>query len=606
MYLRIGGQHEALAALAALAAWARLGLIAVASLVLLVTAVPQVASAIGLKSLGSRLAAPLSCSSGSSGSGSGSSGQCAPGTLTGTVTVTGAPSGFSPAYLGAGACPASTSPGLACTSPQYTLALGGTYSLSLGPGKWDVAGFYENSGSGGVFLGTPQVLTIPSGGTVTRNFAVPYQSPATVKGTVSVTGVPIGVTVYQLSVLLCPSYAPYTGGFPSIACVNGYPQLQSPGTTSAPYVITGLPPGQWTAFPSYCTQFGCATNANAGKNIKLVAGRTRRADLTTPFLVPSEGLLSATVTVSGAPPGFSDPLAISACQAGGTSCETFFAYEGSSFPILLSDGRWTVRGLYQIPPFYNDVVGPSQTITIRGGQTTTVGLVVPYQALGGVTGAIRVTGKAPRVPITSYTVVACPSPAGRTSPQCINEYSGPGGLGLTNAVTRRANGAARSAAATARAPFNMYQLLTLTPGQWTLYPGYSTAFGSYSDPVGTTVTITANQTITQRLAVPYQLPSVGVVTGKVNAIGVPLGGFQSGVQACTAPPTGTSCPGEQFAFSNPTDGTYTLSLSPGTWWVAGFVDIYTSTGVSESTSTAQPITVTPGSETKASFTVRAS
>jgi hypothetical protein len=584
--------------------WTRLAVIAAASFVLLVTVLPQVASGIGLPSLGARLAATSSCSSGSSGSsGIGSSGQCGPGTVTGSVTVTGAPTGFSPAYLGAGACPASTPTGMACANPQYALALGGKYSLSLAAGTWEVSGFYENGGLDGVFLSAAQFVTVPSGGTVTENFAVPYQSPATLKGTIQVTGVPSGITVDELSVLLCPSFAPYTGGFPSIACVTGYGQ-GSFGLTSAPFQINGLPPGQWSAYPGYCTQFGCDTNANAGKKVNLVAGGTKRVKLTTPFLVPSQGQLSATVTVTGAPAGFADPLGISACQLGGGYCQTYFGFGSSTISVILPNGQWTLQGQYLVPPFDNAVTGPSQVVTISGGHTTAVSLDVPYQVLGGVTGTIRVTGKASGVPITSYTVVACPaSSGGRTSPECINEYSGPGGLGFTNALTRRSNGAARAAAAPVRTPFNLYQLSTLTPGRWTLYPGYGTAFGSYTDPVGTTVSITAGQTITQRLSVPYQIPAAGLVTGKVTAIGVPQSGFQTGVQGCTAPPTGTSCPGEQFAYTN-SDGTYTLSLPPGTWWVSGFVDVFGGFSENETTSAPQQLTVVAGSRTKVNFTVK--
>lgn len=586
--------------------WTQLGLIVAASVVLVITVLPEVASGIGLKSLGARLA-PISCSSsGGSGSGSGSSGQCGPGTVTGTVTVTGAPSGFSPAYVGAGACPASSPPGLACANPSYALTSnGGTYSLSLPPGMWNVAGFYLNGLSNGVFLSTPQLVTVPSSGKVTANFTVPYESPATVKGTVSVTGVPSGIAIADLTVLLCPSFAPYTGGFPSIACVTSYPPFQGPGQTSESYETTGLPPGKWIAYPSYCSQFGCTTNANAGKKFTLVAGGTKHANVTTPFLTPSEGLLSATVTVTGAPAGFSDPVAVSACQGGGSLCETFYSYGTNTVSLLLADGSWTVQGLYSIPPFGNTVTGPSRVVTITGGHVTTVSLTVPYQQLGGVTGPIRVTGKPAGVTITSYTVLACPSSApSRFSFGCINEYSGPGGLGYTTALSRRSNGAARSAAAPARTPFNLYQLSTLTPGKWTLYPGYGTAFGWFTSPVGTTVTITANQTVTQPLKLAYQMPAQGLVKGKVIAVGVPQGGFEAGVHACSAPPTATSCPGEQYGYSG-SDGSYTLSLSPGTWWVSGFVDVYTGAGLTESTSAAQQITVTPGSQTKANFVVKA-
>jgi hypothetical protein len=583
--------------------WTKFAVIVVASFVLLITVLPEVASGIGLRSLAARLATTSSCSSGSSAtSGSGSSGQCGQGTVTGTVTVTGAPSGFSPAYLGAGACPASTPTGLACANPQYALEFAGTYSLSLAAGTWEVAGFYENGGLGGVFLSASQFVTVPSGGTVTENFTVPYQVPATLKGTVQVTGVPNGVTVDSLSVLLCPSFAPYTGGFPSIACVTGYGQAPL-GLTSAPFQLSGLPPGQWTAFPSYCTLFGCTTNANAGKKVNLLAGGTKRIKLTTPFLVPSEGQLSATVAVTGAPTGFADPLEISVCQLGGGFCQTDIGFGGGAISLILPNGQWTVQGQYLVPPFDNAVTGPSQLVTISGGHTTAVSLVVPYQVLGGATGTIRVTGKPSGVPITSYTVVACPaSSSGRSSPECINEFSGPGGLGFTNAVTRRANGAARAAAAPVKTPFNIYQLSTLTPGKWTLYPGYGTAFGAYTDPVGTTVTIAGGTTVTQRLSVPYQMPSIGVVTGKVTAIGVPQY-FEAGVQACTAKPTGTSCPGEQFAYSG-SDGTYTLSLTPGTWWVSGFVDDFSGFTQNETTTAPQQIVVVAGSRTKADFTVK--
>ncbi len=125
-----------------------------------------------------------------------------------------------------------------------------------------------------------------------------------------------------------------------------------------------------------------------------------------------------------------------------------------------------------VPPFDNTVNGPAQAVTISGGQTTTVAVTVPYQALGGVTGTIKVTGKGTGTPVTSYTVLACPGSAATTSPECINEYSGPGGFGYLNTLTRPAKGAGRKG--TGGSAINQYQLATLTPGPWTLYPGYGT------------------------------------------------------------------------------------------------------------------------------------
>ncbi len=567
--------------------WIRLGLIAMASLMLLVTALPEGASATGLHSRRAAVAT-------------------SDGTVTGTVTIVGAPSGFAPAFVGAGACPALTPSGVACANPIYALAENGTYSLSLPSGSWEVSGFYENNGFGGVFLSTPEPVTVPSGGMVTANFIVDYQAPATVKGTLRVTDVPTGVTVEDLSVLLCPSFAPYTGGTPSIACVTTYIEDESVSIPAA-YEVSGLPPGTWTAYPSYCTDFGCATNAAAGKVLTLVAGQTTRANLRTPFLLPGEGLLAATVSVPGAPDGFSDPVGVSACQVGGGACQTTTDLGGNSLDLLLTDGQWTVNGLYFAQPFDNAIAGPTQTVTISDGGTTTLGLSVPYQVLGTVSGPIRVTGDQSHVPITSYTVVACPaSVSGQYSPQCVDEYSGPGGLGVGVTILAAAKAAKSATKATGatKTKFDLYSIGTLTPGSWVLYPGYGTALGSYTDPVGTKVIIVAGQTTSQRLTVPFQTPTSGAVAGDVVVIGAPSeGGFESGVEACAAPPSGLSCADEQEAFSQ-ANGSYTLTLSPGTWWLAGFVDLFGGSGLDQSTSAAQEVTVAPGSQLTADFTVQ--
>ena len=350
--------------------WTRIGIMTAAGAVLLVTALPQAASGSGLRSPRHRTASPGLCGGGRSGSSgrvalsrcvSGTVSRSAivtgTGTVTGTVAVTGAPTGFVPGFMGAGACPSSGGSGLACASPVYTLAAGGTYSLSLAAGQWTVDGFYEVNGFGGAYLGTPQVVTVPAGGTVTANFTVAYRMPATLKGTIRVTGVPSGIQVQNLSVLLCPSFSPYDGVSPSIACVSGYGQPSISGAGTAPYQVTGLPPGAWTAYPGYCTQFGCVVNAKAGKALTLVAGRTTRANVTTPFILPGEGLLVGTVTVTGAPPGFSEPTALSACQVGGGTCETFFGYGGNTITLLLADGQWNVNGFYLVSPFNNAVIG---------------------------------------------------------------------------------------------------------------------------------------------------------------------------------------------------------------------------------------------------------
>ena len=594
--------------------WARLAVIAGASFVLLVTVLPEVASAIGLGPLANRLASSSSCSS-SGSSGSGSSSTCRPqGTVIGTVTVTGKPAGFVPAETGAGACPDSGPPGMVCANPIYTLAdRAGSYSLPLTVGKWRMAGFYEVHPYGGAFLGTSRVVTVSAGKKITEHVTAPYRKPAALKGRITVTGVPAGAQIQELSLVLCPSYAPLKSAFPSIACVNRY---SSQFGDSGGYSIGGLPPGTWTAYAGFCTQFGnefdCLTDTKGGKPVTLVGGRTSTVDVTTPFIVPGNGLLSGTATVSGAPTGFSDPVAVSACQKGNENCQTVQVSAANKYTLLLGDGTWYVNALYQAAPFYNSINGPTVAVTVSSGRRTTIDLTDPYQVLGEAAGAITVI-RAPRdVPIESYTVLACPASSpwtgGFASPTCLTEYSGPGGFGgflIGDAVPTSLNAIshARPEAGSSTPPLNSFQLTTLTPGGWLLYAGYETEFGSYTNPVGAGVTITAGASTIRNLTVPYQIPTVGAVTGSVSVVGAPANQFESGVEACSAPPTATSCTDEQDAY-NESSGAYQLTLSPGTWWVAGYVDVYGNNTTQDETITpAREVTIRAGVQTTEDFTV---
>ncbi|MGA8724687.1 MAG: hypothetical protein WB565_06570 [Acidimicrobiales bacterium] len=522
--------------------------------------------------------------------------------------MTGAPSSFVPVYLGAGACPGTDPSNVACADPLYALAIGNSYSLSLPAGTWRIAGFYEVNPFGGVFLGTPIVVTI-AGGPVTENLTVPYSAPSVLKGTVRVTGVPAGISFFDLTVLLCPSYAPFSGGIPSIACVNGATSFNPSSPDSAPFVLTGLPPGSWTAYPGYCTEFGCETNATTGKNVTLSPRAKSTVRLTTPFFVPGIGLLTGTITVPGAPPGFDDQVGVSVCQVGTDSCETAPISTGSTFTLMLGNGEWNVNGFYLVPPFYNAVLGPTQSVKIVG-RSSALAVTVPYQILGTATGVIRVTGVPAHLPILDYTVLACPAssspPGGFLSLQCVSESSGIGGATFGVAQPQRLSGVSHPAAAPLRQPRSsedVYSLPTLTPGAWVLYPGYVTAFNFYADPIGTTVEVAAGQTTTKQLKLAYQGPQAGVVTGRVVATGAPTGSFQTGVRACDTPPTATSCSDEQETYTD-SNGEYVLPLTPGTWWVSGFVDIFTfGPGVGESVSAPVKLLVASGSKDKRNFVV---
>jgi hypothetical protein len=543
------------------------------------------------------------------------------GTVTGTVTVTGAPKKFTPAFIGAGACPTSSPPGQFCADPQYELASNGVYTLNLAPGTWRIDGFYENNAYGGAFLGTAQTVTVTSGGTVDLNLTVPYEKAASLHGTITVKNVPPFVPLYAVQVLLCPSFAPYNGVAPSIACVtgNGSPISNANGTVTAPYSVTGLPPVTWTAYPGYCAQSGCGYNAKKGVTVNLTPGGSSTANVSTDFLLAGQALLTGTISVTGAPTGFADEVGVTACPVGQPSgpvaCNTFYGLSGNRYDLVLAAGQWSVKGFYLAAPYDNAVDGPNQIVTLAKKQTTNLFLSVPYQVPGTATGTITVNGLPAGVKVQSYTVLACPSSepwnGGIPAPECVSEYSGPGGFGFGAADRGEAKSANPSAnppagfAGAAKTPINQYSLPTLTPGGWLLYAGYQTAFGSVSNMKGKWVSIAPGKTTTRDLRVAYKQPAQGAATGVVTVIGAPTNGFESGVMACSGLPTAGSCPGEQQAYSQQ-GGTYTMLLSPGTWWLEGFVYLFGGPGENESTSPAKKVVITQGVEVTKNFTVTVS
>jgi hypothetical protein len=101
--------------------WFRLGTLVVASCALLLGAAPQLASA-SARGVGRHAAQPADGT----------------GTVTGSVTITGAPKRFAPGFVGVGACPDAGGSDQMCANPQYTMGLG-TSCHSL-PGRgWSPA-----------------------------------------------------------------------------------------------------------------------------------------------------------------------------------------------------------------------------------------------------------------------------------------------------------------------------------------------------------------------------------------------------------------------------------------------------------------------------------
>jgi hypothetical protein len=501
----------------------------------------------------------------------------------------------------------------------YDLATNGNYSLTLGAGKWRVAGFYEINAFGGAFLGSAVKVDVPAGGTITLNLTVPYTAPAAMKGTLTIRNVPNNDQVYDINLLICPSYAPYTGGLVPIACVYSY--ASSPGPSSTPgdvtgaYSLAGLPPGQWLGYVGFCAQSGCETNSFHSKAFTLYAGRTSAIDFGTDFLLRNQALLTGTIAVTGAPSGFSDPVGISACESGTSICQVLYEIPGGFYNLVLNAGTWDVKGFYLAVPYNNAVDGPTQTVVLSNRQVMDLPINIPYQIPGTATGTITVRGIPTGIKVNSYTMLACPAAepwnGGIPAPECVSEFSGPAGFGYGPADRSKVKSTnplfhpPAGVTGHAKAPYNVYWLPTLTPGAWLLYPGYQTVFGSVVDTSAKTVTVVSGQTTTRNVSVPYQHPTQGAVRGSVNVIGAPSSYYQTGVEACTAPPTSTSCPGEHDAYSQQ-NGSYTLLLSPGTWWLAGFVDIYGPTGVSHSVSSPKMANVVAGAEIKRSFTVTVS
>ena len=227
---------------------------------------------------------------------------------------------------------------------------------------------------------------------------------------------------------------------------------------------------------------------------------------------------------------------MNACQSGTSTCQTFYVSSGTQFNFVLKAGTYAVNGFYVAAPFDNAVDGPSRSVTLAAGNTRNINLSVTYRVPGSAVGTIRVTGSHPGVVITAYTVLACPTAnpwtGGIAAPQCVNEFSGQGGFGygpgdgsstLGPASDTRPPAGFRGAATSA--PYDSY-LLSLTPGQWLLYPGYQTVFGSVVDHTATTVSIESHDVTKRDLTLSYQTPTQAAVTGTVDVIGAPANQFR--------------------------------------------------------------------------------
>jgi hypothetical protein len=405
------------------------------------------------------------------------------GELTGTVNVTGAPTGFS-GFIGVGGCPASTPKGRICNSPQYALTSnGGTYELILAPGRWTVGGFYEIAPFGGEFIGKQKTVTIAAGATVTRDFSVTYTAPGTVSGKISVRGLPKGLKVTGHTLTACPSYFHNGGGAPSIVCVQA--QIFPPQVSR--YSITTLPPGTWLLYPGYTTAYGPYAS-KVGIPVKVTSGGDARSNVSVAYHKPTEGLLTGTVTVTGAPKGFGGYIGVGGCPAGSSSGKICASPQyslgnqnGGTYQLSLSGGSWKLAPFYEFEGYSGQFLGASSTVQITAGKTITRNFTLRYIPPATVIGKVNVKNVPTGLVIDDTLVLACPSAYpfnGTAIPQvCV----------LTGAALG-----------------SDYSLTTLPPGSWLMYPGYQTNETEYLSAQGARVTLTSNRVATRNLTVAYQ------------------------------------------------------------------------------------------------------
>jgi hypothetical protein len=404
------------------------------------------------------------------------------GVLTGNVVIRNAPAYFQ-GEVGVAVCPATATPTKLCASPLDSVAFSGaSYSLNLPAGAWEVHEFYTiGYGGGGAYIGRPHAITIANGQTLRQNIGVQYQVPTSVAGTVTITGVPIGVAIADLQVTACPSSQPLSGGFPSIFCSTQYVE----GTDQ--YSIPTLFKGHWLLYVGYDTVFGF-TQLTVPTPVTLPKGGSVTADLSGAYQTPTNGALEGTVTITGAPAGFAPGFeGVGACPAGGPpgvvcpNPQYTLGGGTSGYALPLTPGQWGAAGFYELAGFGGQFISTVQTVTVAAGVIDQVNFTVPYVAPATVKATVTVTGVPLGTTIEETELLACPSNSpftgGNTPIECVSAY----GIGAMDTIS------------------------TLPPGKWLLYPGYFASNGNFFQSTqATAVKLKAGKTKRRILTVAYQ------------------------------------------------------------------------------------------------------
>ncbi len=408
----------------------------------------------------------------------------ADGVLTGNVVIRDAPAYFE-GEVGLAACPGTSTPDATtafCAAPQIALAeSGASYTLELPAGTWEVYEFYELGFQGGAYIGHAHTVSIVGGGTVRQNISVRYQAPTTLSGTVTVSGVPSGITLETLIVTACPSSQPLVGGIPSQFCDSDYVE------NSDSYSLPTLFKGNWLLYVGYETVFGLTFVATPTP-VRLPKGGSVTDSPSVAYQTPVDGALEGTVTITGAPPGFTTPLeGAGACpvvSTPGTACAEpsyTFIGPGDTYQLALSPGKWGAAGFYELGGFAGQFLSPVQTVTVSAGVVDQVNFVIPYVKPAKLEATVTVTGVPAGVTIEETELLACPSG---------DPYDG------ISVPIECVQGADAGSVDT---------IGTLPPGTWLLYSGYFASNGSfYTGTQATTVKLGAGRTKKVSLTVAYQ------------------------------------------------------------------------------------------------------
>ena len=499
------------------------------------------------------------------------------GTVSGTVTVTGAPKNFS-AFIGVAACKGT--PSGACPLPQYSLASQSNYTITLTAGSWTLQGFYEIGVFSGPFLGKASSITVAPNSSQSIDFTIAFSDPGVVHASVKVTNIPSGTSLAGIGALACPAYAPYSEGTQPLECAqSGGPQASFPT----------LPPGRWLIYPTYGSRFG-ETVLTPGTPVKVRAKHTSTVSVVARYAHPTDGEIRGAVTLTSPPKTNPPLLGVAACPGTDVSASCALSSPTGSvsfssngeFSIITSPGKWTLAAEYTNSPYGGTVLGTPVTVTVTGGTSKERHLKVAFDPTGTVSGALSVNGVPGDTTLQSTSILACPqgqpaNPDGY-SPQCAGESSG------TNPVQIQASTPLSASQVTAgklrgfvlkaqptSGSLNSYSM-DLPAGQWLLYPSYSTIYGTTIAPSPTTVAVDSGANTSTDLAMDYSSPADGALTGMVSLFNAPSGSPPGQVQACRVepvldPPPPFPAPCSNISSQVGPDGIYQLALPPGTWWV---------------------------------------